>query len=75
MIVGVTYLDVSISKVIVKPGVFTFFGYLNKSGASLVAQCLKKKKNLPANAGGMGLSPNSRRSHILWRNKPVSRNY
>ena len=35
----------------------------------------KKKKNLPANAGGMGLSPDSRRSHILWRNKPVSRNY
>ena len=46
MIVGVTYLDVSISKVIVKPGVFTFFGYLNKSGASLVAQCLKKKKKI-----------------------------
>lgn len=39
MIVGVTYLDVSISKVIVKSGVFTFFGDLNKSGASLVAQC------------------------------------
>ena len=39
---GVTYLGVSISKVIVKSGVFTFFGDLNKSGASLVAQCLKK---------------------------------
>ena len=40
-----TYLGVSISKVIVKPGVFTFFGDLNKSGASLVAQMVKR---LPA---------------------------
>ena len=34
-------------------------------GASLVAQMVE---NLPANAGGTGLSPGLGRSHMLWSN-------
>ena len=32
-------------------------------------------KNLPGNAGDMGLIPGPGRSHMPWDNKPVHQNY